>query len=442
MKERSMINGSIVKALISFLLPLLLTSILQQSYTIADGIILGNAVRQEAIGSVSNVGNLLNVFLVMQTGLAGGVSILVSHLFGAGEYKKLRSLTAGISVMLVGISAAFAAAGILFCGPILGLLHTPKAMLSLTATYFKITMCGVPFMAFYNLAASVLRGVGDSRRPLMGILVSSLINIGLDLLLVVWLDMGIAGAAVATVSAEGLSAVYLGFLLSARLEALDGGGWKFHAEPAMVWEAVRLGAPQIAQSAFTSGGKIVLQSIMNTLGVSTVVGVSIAYKVDAIIMLPLMGAASAISVFTGQNIGAKQEERARKGIKAGVILVIVFSAVAVVAVLIFGRYALRIFGASEEVVEMGYRYLYLCAGAYWLFGLNNVLSGYLEGSKDVLGSSVIACISFAVRVGCCYFFYPYAGSDILAVSEALSWAVGAFLCFLRYRRQSNYRKCL
>ena len=201
-KQNSVTEGNLLYAFIMFLLPLMAASILQQSYTIADGLILGNAIDQNALGAVSNVSPILDLCTLIQIGIAGGCSIMISHLFGAKRYDEVSKLITDIRRITVIVSLVIAVIAFLASGLILELIHTPGALMSGASMYLRITIAGVPFMALYTLQAGILRGMGDSNRPLGGIAVSSIVNIGLDLLFVIVLHLGIAGAAIATVSAE------------------------------------------------------------------------------------------------------------------------------------------------------------------------------------------------------------------------------------------------
>ena len=213
-------DGALLPSFIAFMIPLILSSLLMQSYAIADGLILGNAISQEALGSVSTCSSILDICTLVQLGLAGGCSIMVSHLHGARKYRDLGILIKDIRRLIIIFSLIIAAIAFLFTPQLLKLIHTPDTLFEGAARYLRINFAGVPFTALYSLQAGVLRGMGDSKRPLGGMAVSSAVNIGLDLLFVVALDLGITGAAIATVAAEMLSAAYLWIRLEDRRRSL------------------------------------------------------------------------------------------------------------------------------------------------------------------------------------------------------------------------------
>lgn len=421
----SITDGSMIRAFVLFILPMIGSGILMQSYVIADGLILGNAINQEALGSVSSVGSITDALLLVQFALAGGCSICVSHLYGAKKFTQLTRLIKDMSRIIVLITVVLAAIGIVFSGQLINLIHTPKAIFEGAKTYYSVTMVGLPFMAIYNLEAGILSGMGDSKKPLSGIFISSCINVGLDLMCVVVFKLGITGAAIATVTAEGISAAYL--FSKVRVKLKDIEEVTTDVPESMVGECVRLGIPQIIQSLVTSCGKILLQNITNILGAEVVIGVSLAFKVDSIVMIPLMSLATAVSVFAGQNRGAGREERVKASLRIGLIISAAMSVVITGVLYFLGVQMLGLFGVDAEVNAVGYRYLLLCMPFYWVFGAQFVCSGYLQGTKHTGWSSTIASTSLAVRVASCYIGAAIIGSDILAISEVLSWCVGLVL---------------
>lgn len=424
LKQNSVTEGKLLYAFVLFLLPLMAASLLQQSYTIVDGLILGNAIDQNALGAVSSVGPILDLCTLVQIGIAGGCSIMVSHLFGAKRYCEVNRLITEIRRITVIISLVIAALAFLLSDLMLKIIHTPESLISGASVYMRITFIGVPFMALYTLQSGILRGMGDSNRPLGGIAVSSIVNIGLDLLFVVALRFGIAGAAIATVSAEAMSAVYLYIKLEEKKRALLQNDTNSKSN---VKECIQLGIPQILQSVVSSGGKVLLQNLTNIMGDAVVIGVAVAFKIDSILLIPLMSIGIAVSVFTGQNIGAGKQDRVRETVKYGVIMTAVLTVLISLVLWKLGYPLFTLFGLGSEAAETGFRYILLCLPFYWIFGMQFVLNGYLDGAKHTALTSGASLAGLGARIAFAYACSTAMGADALPLAEALSWLVAVVI---------------
>lgn len=427
----SVTDGKVLPAFIMFLLPLIASSILMQSYSVADGLILGNYINQEALGAVSSCSSIIDACTLIQMGLAGGCSILTSHLYGGRRYTELNRLIRDMGKMILLISVIVLAAVFLLAHSILRLMHTPDSLMDGATLYLRIVFMGVPFLSLYNLQGGILRGMGDSKRPLGGIAVSSAVNIGLDLLFVAALDMGIAGAAIATVAAEIMSAAYLFVRLRSRLKSMDASGDADvdadANEKANLKECINLSIPQMIESAVFSAGNVLLQNITNLLGAGVVIGVSVAFKVDAILYIPLFSIGLAVGVFTGQNIGAGKPERVRQTMKYGICVSLGFSLLISLLLWKTGLLLFGLFGLNEEVAGIGFRYLMICLPFYWIFGLRFILNGYLNGSKHTAVTSGAAIAGLAGRLILAYTCYRTIGADVLPMAEVLSWIIGVVI---------------
>ncbi len=421
----SMTEGKLFPSFIVFLLPLIAAGFLQQSYSFVDGLILGNFINQNALGAVGSVGAIIDAGSLVQIALGSGCAIMVSHLHGAQKTEEVNRLIKNMRRLLTGISCILALAGILLADSFLMLLHTPENLTRGAALYMRICFLGIPFVSLYNLQAGILRGMGDSRHPLGGIAVSSVVNIGLDIIFVVIMRMGIAGAATATVAAEILSAVYLYYKLEQRRKdpAWDAGREVSNSknDKANVAESIKLGAPQLVQSLATSGGMIMLQNVINMLGAVVVVGVVATFKIDSVLIAPLLGLGTAVSVFTGQNIGAGNHARVKASLRCGLITGFSISLLLTLILWGFGYPLFGLFGLEEDAAEYGYRYLTICLPFYWMFGMQFVLHGFLNGAKHTVITSFASVVGLALRIVFVYMGYRHFGGDILPVAEIASW---------------------
>lgn len=427
-------DGALLPSFIAFMIPLMLSSLLMQSYAIADGLILGNAISQEALGSVSTCSSILDICTLIQLGLAGGCSIMVSHLHGARKYRDLGILIKDIRRLIIIFSLIIAAIAFLFTPQLLRLIHTPDTLFEGAARYLRINFAGVPFTALYSLQAGVLRGMGDSKRPLGGMAVSSAVNIGLDLLFVVALDLGITGAAIATVAAEMLSAAYLWIRLEDRRRSLpdsaqpgDDSEVTGGRSKSDVRECIDLSIPQILQSVVSSAGNVLLQNITNILGAGVVIGVTVAFKVDSLLLIPIFCMSTAVAVFVGQNIGAEKPDRVRQTLRISSAAAVIFSVVMSLVLWKFGYPLFTLFGLDDAVAGIGYRYVLVCIPFYWIFGLQFVFHGFLNGAKHTGITSAASITGLAGRLLLAYLGYKALGSDVLPAAEVLSWIIAVVI---------------
>lgn len=460
-------EGPIFSSFIRFALPLLLTSILAQSYSIVDGLILGNFIGEEALGSVNTISGIIDLLCLIQIGVSGGCSICLSHLFGAGRNREAASVIRGMTVTVGLLSVVMMAGGIILAHPLLRMLHVPVDVYDGALTYLRIVCIGVPFSSTYQLMAGVIRGSGDSRKPLGGIAIAAFINIGLDCLFVIALDMQIQGAALATIIAEALSCLFLTGRLRLRLAELcmqkASGGSAMHrvsvpelvepcmqtagsdsamhgtldAEPAAqdapdsgsrspkesILECWKLGIPQIIQSGIQTLGNILLQNITNLLGVFVLIGVTVCFKIDSLIVIPMIALSISTSVFTGQNTAARKPERVVRVLRIAAACSLATSAVMTVVLLLFSGNLLSLFGVSGNSEAVATGYIRICLPFYWVFGIEFILSGFLQGMKKTAFTSTVCVIALAARLLIAYSGAAVLGASILPVAEVASWII-------------------
>ena len=426
-------EGPVLPSFINFAFPLMLTSLMMQSYTIADGLILGNLVNERALGAVNSISPIIDLLGLIQIGLSGGCSICISHLAGSGEYRRMHQVILQMRTVVVGISLLALLLGLLGADTVLSLTHTPPEIYDGAKAYLQLVCIGIPFSSIYQLQSGIMRGMGDSKRPLGAITISTFTNIGLDLLLVGRFALGIVGAAIATVFSQVFSCAYLYFKLKKRLrtEGLeyysDAFSFRnqisilFHSEDTSdVHEIVNLGIPQMLQSSFTSIGKIILQSITNSFGAFAVIGVAASYKIDSILIIPMIGISMSISVFTGQNMGAGKTQRARESFRIAIRFSLAISAVMTVVLLFFNIPLLSLFGLSRASLTMGHYYILICLPGYFLFGLQFVFNGFLQGTKNTKLSSGISILALAGRIVFAYSLADIMGANVLPAAELFS----------------------
>lgn len=427
---RNMTQGSLAGILVRFSIPLVLSGLLQQLYAWADAFIVGNVEGEQALAAIGATTALSNLFVLVITGITLGPALLAARLWGQERREELRPV---LSTFVVVLGAAFVVIGLggsAVVRPVLAAINTPE--LDQASRYLGIVLLGLPFVAVYNVYAAVLRGMGDSRAPLLAVLVASVVNVGLDLVLVAGLEMGVAGAAAATVAAQGMMMVFIILYTVCRSPALRFRPGRGCVDRAKLREGLALGVPSALQSSINSLGGVALQDFMNGFGTQTVAAITTAYRVDTVLLLPITNLSSGISTVAAQNMGAGQPGRARETLRVGSIIMAVTSLALTGVVLLVGGPVIALFGVTEQAAAQGAEFFANIAGFYLIYGLAMSLRGFLEGLGDVLYSSLAGIGALGLRIALSYALAPWAGWRIIAWAEAVSWTVMLVLYWARY----------
>ena len=431
--SKTMTEGNLAGILIRFSIPLVLSGILQQMYAWADAFIVGNLVGEDALAAVGATMALTNLFVLVITGLTLGVSILAAQLYGQGEERRLRPLLSTFTVVL---GAAFLAAGLLgslTAGPVLELMSTTEDTIEMSRQYLEIVLLGLPVVAVYNVYAAVLRGMGESKAPLYAVLVASLVNVGVDLLLVGPANMGVRGAALATVASQVMMALFLVAWTVRGKPQLRFRPGRDCVDRGSLRRGLALGLPVAVQSSVNSLGSVVLQNFMNSFDSSRLVAaITTAYRVDTVILLPVTNLSSGISTVAAQNMGAGRPDRARRGLGVGAAIMLVMCVGMAALVALAGERLIAMFGLTAETAAMGGEFFRTLALFYPVYGLAMALRGFLEGAGDVLWSSASAIAALLLRILLSYGLADWVGSPIIAYAEMASWAVMLLLFALRF----------
>lgn len=301
-----------MKSLISFGLPLILSGVLQQFYNWADAFIVGNVDGEISLAAIGSTTSPINFFITTITGFTLGLSVLIAKNFGSQEREKIPPVLAVFSVMLGSVFFLISAGGIIFSYQFMELLHTTPETIDLASNYIRIIFIGFPFLAIYNIYTATLRGIGDSRIPFLSILLSSTVNVLLDIFLIGYLHAGVQGAATATILSQIIMTVFIVVYGTKKYKWL-----RFHFSREMfhfktIKEGVSFGFPPMLQSCIGSFGGLILQDFMNKFGTQTVTAITTAYRVDTLIMLPIVNLGSGISTTVAQSNGAGNEEHTKK----------------------------------------------------------------------------------------------------------------------------------
>ena len=418
--KRNMVEGSIARAMVAFTVPLMLSGILQQLFNWVDAFIVGNVEGELALAGIGATTALYSLFVMVITGFTGGLSVLAARAYGMGEQGGLSRLLSAFSLLLGGVFTAMAALGLILTPAILRAMDTPADIFTVSERYLRIMFAGVPLLAVYNTYSAILRGMGNSRAPFLSVLVCSGVNVVLDVAFVVVLRYGAAGAAAATTVATEKYPV---------LRFRPGRG---SVDRSVAARGSGFGLPPAIQSGTNSVGNIFLQRFMNGFGEQTVAAITTAYRVDTVLLLPVINFGSGIATVVAQNIGAGEPERARKALKTGAVMMAGISLGLTVLILVAGEALIAMFGLTQESVTIGGSFFRTIASFYLVYSLAMALRGYLEGMGDMIFSGAAGIAALAVRIVCSYAFADVFGRKVIAYAEAFSWLVLLGVYLLRY----------
>lgn len=438
--KNDMIQGNIVKVLIFFTVPLILSGLFQQLFNWVDAFIVGNVEGELALGGIGATTALYNLFVTIIVGFTSGVSVLAAQKYGMKKKEELKGILSSFICLLGGSFFLIALVGIIFTDVILAILDTPAEIFWIGKEYLQILFMGIPFLAVYNTYSAVLRGMGDSRAPFLSVLVCSGINLILDILLVVIFRFGAAGAATATVISQAGMTLFVIMYAIKKYPLLRFRINNNMIDLSVLKRGTKLSLPSAIQSGSSSIGSLILQRFMNGFGEQTVAAITTAYRIDMVIILPIVNFGSGIATVVAQNTGAGNPERARGALKMGAFMIAAISLCLTGVVLVAGGYLIAMFGLSLESVQIGKDFFRTIASCYIVYGLAMAIRGYLEGTGDMFFSGATGIVALGVRIAASYAFAGRFGNMVIAYAEALSWAFLLVVYFLRsqvlYRKQS------
>ena len=425
-KDVDMTQGNITRHLITFALPLLAGNVFQQMYNMVDTWVVGNYVSNEAFSAVGSVGPIVNMLIGFFMGLSSGAGVVISQYYGARRFREVQETVHTAIVMTLILGVAFTGIGLGMIPFMLDLMNTPANVLPESTAYLTIYFAGILGLMLYNIGSGILRAVGDSQRPFYFLVVCAVINTVLDLVFVLVFHMGVEGVALATITAQGVSAVLVLITLlrtdeciKLRLRAL-----KLHWS--MLKKIIRVGIPAAIQMAITAFSNIFVQSYINYFGADCMSGWTAYSKVDQLLFLPMQSIALASTTFVGQNLGRNLPERARAGVRQSLIIAIVSTLLLMVPVMIFAAPVVRFFNAKPEVVEYGTMLLRLMTPFYVLCCFNQVLGGALRGAGNSKATMVIMLLSFVAFRQVYLFAVSRICNEIIPI--AMGYPAGWLLC--------------
>lgn len=434
-----MTTGNPAKLILMFSVPLLIGNIFQQFYSMVDTIIVGRFLGVEALGAVGLTGAMTFLIIGFIQGITSGFSVLIAQRFGASDEEGLKKAVASSLVLTILLSVALTAISLLLTDPLLKFMNTPSDIYHLSKEYISIIFIGIGATFFYNMLSSVLRAVGDSKTPLYFLIIASILNIVLDIVLIVNVDMGVAGAAYATIISQGFSAILCLVYILKKFKILKLKKRHFKNNKEYNKEHLRIGFPMGIQISIIAIGAIIVQSAVNSFG-STVVGAyTAASKVEQLVMQPAISFGVAMATYTAQNLGAGNIDRIREGVKKCAQINVFIGVSAGVILIVFGDFFINLFvtNPSAEVISYAKQYLNI-SGLFFtavsmIFIYRNALQGMghtrvpmISGFAELFARSIIAFTLPSV-IG-------FAG---VCLAGPIAWVCASSLLIFDYYKKMN-----
>jgi len=447
MSKNQITEGVIWKQLLFFFFPILLGTLFQQLYNTADTVVVGRFVGTQALAAVGgSTGQIVNLVVNFFVGLASGATVIIARYYGARDRIKLNNaLHTAIALSIVG-GIVTGIAGILLTPSLLKMMNTPADVIEGSTMYLCIYFAGIIFVFVYNIGSGILRAVGDSKRPLYFLIVCCFLNIFLDILFVVYLKLGVKGAAFATVISQAVSALLVILSLTKSVDIYRLRPNKIRFYKSLLIAIITIGLPAGLQSVMYGISNIIIQTSLNSLGTETVAAHTAFAKIDAIYWM-ISGAFSvSIITFIGQNYGARKFDRMKKSIKVCLLMDLIASLLLTTVMLLAGPYLLRLFTSDQEVIEIGMQIIHIIAPSYALFIFIEILSSSLRGMGNVVVPMLMTCGGVCVlRILWIFIFVrTHLSVTTILMSYPISWGFTAvlFIIYFMFYQKKFFRRCM
>lgn len=428
-----------IKALLIFALPILIGNIFQQVYQMVDSIVVGRLVSQNALAAIGASAALTNIFICLATGAGLGASVLTSRYFGAREYKRMKQIISTALICFLIFSILLGIFGFFFSRELLILLNTPEEVLDMASLYLRVYFAGFPFLFMYNVLSSTFNAMGRSQVPLFMLIFSSLLNVVLDLLMVGPLQMGVFGAALATLIAQGMSAVLSFLILLRDLRAYESESFAYfsHSEAK---DMLALAIPSMIQQSTVAIGMVLVQSVVNSFGAEALAGYSAAVRVENIAFVPLTAMASALSSYVAQNLGAGQKKRIIDGYRAAFYMDILFAVGILILMEVFPLRLANLFlgnDGTQMARETAVGYMSFLGFFFLILGMKTLADSVLRGMGFVKVFLIANLVNLGIRVLAAFSMAPSLGIQIIWQVVPIGWTVGFLISFSGYLRKKK-----
>lgn len=419
-----------------FCLPLFASIIFQQLYNIADSLVAGKFIGENALAAVGNSYEITLIFIAFAFGCNIGCSVIVSQFFGAKDYKNMKTSVYTAMISTAVLCAVLMLFGVLFCGNLLKLIKTPSAILNDSKLYLDIYIYGLPFMFFYNMATGIFSALGDSKTPFIFLAMSSVTNIFVDIIFVKAFNMGIAGVAWATFICQGISAVLAVIVVFLRLSKIKVLQRCPVFSFIILVKLLKIAIPSILQQSFISIGNIIIQSVINEFGAGTIAGYSAAVKLNNLVITSFTTLANGISNFTAQNLGASKSERIRDGFKAGLKMVWIISIPLVLLYFFAGKQLLYLFldNPTNTAIHTGIMFLCILSPFYFVVSTKLVADGILRGAGLMSRFMITTFTDLILRVVLAIILSKQFGSTGIWCAWPIGWSIATTLSVIFYKK--------
>lgn len=423
-----------------FCLPLFGSIVFQQMYNIADSLVAGKFIGENALAAVGNSYEITLIFIAFAFGCNMGCSIIVSQLYGAKKYSRLKTAVSTSCISSGIVCGLLMLIGLLGCSPLLHIIHTPDNVFADSKLYLDIYVWGLPFVFFYNISTGIFSALGDSKTPFYFLAASSTANIAVDILFVKAFDMGVAGVAWATFICQGISCILAVITVLKRLNNIKAD----EKCPLFDWELekkiAKIAIPSILQQSFISIGNIMIQSVINSFGASVMAGYSAAIKLNNLVITSFSTIGNGISNFTAQNLGAKQFGRIKEGFKSGLKMVWLFCIPFCLLYILLGKTLLLLFmeKGSTEALLTGQQFLWIVAPFYFVVSAKLVADGILRGIGAMWQFMVATFTDLILRVVLAFVFSGITGSALgIWCAWPVGWSIAMVISVCFYHRESR-----
>jgi len=417
-----------------FALPMLLGNVLQQTYNIVDTYIIGQYIGKEALAAAGASFPVIFLLVSLVIGVTTGTTIIISQYFGAGNLEKVRQSIDTAMIFLFFASLALSILGLLLSNTIFRVLKLPNELIPMATLYFNIYAGSLVLMFGYNATSAILRGLGDSKTPLFFLLISTILNIGLDLLFVIVFHWGVAGVALATAISQGVSFFLSVWYLNKYHQLIRFSIKGISFDRTIFRHSLRIGIPTGIQQTLVALGMLTLVGIVNQFGTNAIAAYTIVGRIDSIASMPAMNFSMALSTFVGQNIGANKMFRIKQGLISTIWMSLAVALLISLIAIFFGEYIVSAFTNEKEVIEIGKSYLTIVGMFYVAFTALFVFNGLLRGAGDTLIPMFITLISlWALRIPASWLLSKQLGTDGIWWGIPIAWVVGLVVSFFYYR---------
>lgn len=438
--KRDLTEGPVWKVILRFAFPLLIGNVLQQAYNLTDSIIVGQFLGKEALAAVSASYFIYYFVISLVIGIGSGTTVVISQLYGAKQYAKVQLAFSSFFIFMLVAGIVLSIAGIIFAEPLFRMTRTPEEVIPQAVSYFRIYIGGTFLFVTFNSIISILRGVGESIRPMVFILITTVLNVLLDLLFILVLHWGIEGAARATVLAQGIGmCIALAYVNNTHpLFSIKKKDMLFDSR--LFRESLRIGLPTSVQQCAIAIGLVALLGIVNQFGTDTLTAYGAAGKIDTLITQAILTLSGALAAFCGQNIGARRWKRVQQGVRFTMLANIAIGLLTFLTVWLFGNELMLIFTDDTNVIAIGKEYLLIISGFFAIHGALNVLNGALRGAGSTLFPMITSLLCLWIfRIPLAYGFSAWFGR------VGIWWAIGfsitiGLVATLIYYKKGRWRK--